>query len=120
MCRPQPHAPSSNTAPGYDDDIALNDEQVAEVERRMADPNRNFLSLSDTRQSATPLRRMRLVVDVSATTHRRVDRKGQPARSTSRIGGVMARKGGFFLERIAHPILTASWASAPGCYPLRG
>ena len=34
---------------GYDDDVALTDEQVAEVERRMADPNRNFLSLSDTR-----------------------------------------------------------------------
>jgi hypothetical protein len=34
---------------GYDDDVALSDEQVAEVERRMADPNRNFLSLSDTR-----------------------------------------------------------------------
>ena len=28
---------------------ALTDEQVAEVERRMANPNRNFLSLSDTR-----------------------------------------------------------------------
>ena len=34
---------------GYDDDVALSDDQVAEVERRMADPNRNFLSLSDTR-----------------------------------------------------------------------
>lgn len=34
---------------GYDDDVALSDEQVREVERRIANPNRNFLSLSDTR-----------------------------------------------------------------------
>ena len=34
---------------GYDDDLALSDDQVAVVERRMAEPNRNFLSLSDTR-----------------------------------------------------------------------
>ncbi len=34
---------------GSDDDVTLSDEQVAEVERRIADPNRNFLSLSDTR-----------------------------------------------------------------------
>jgi hypothetical protein len=34
---------------GYDDDAALSDEQVTEVERRVADPNRNFMSLSDTR-----------------------------------------------------------------------
>lgn len=34
---------------GYDDDVALSDDQVTEVERRMADPNRNFMSLSDTR-----------------------------------------------------------------------
>jgi hypothetical protein len=34
---------------GYDDDVALSDEQVTEVERRIADPNRNFMSLSDTR-----------------------------------------------------------------------
>ena len=34
---------------GYHDDLTLSDEQVAEVERRMADPNRNFLSLSETR-----------------------------------------------------------------------
>ena len=34
---------------GSDDDVTLSDEQVAEVERRVADPNRNFLSLSDTR-----------------------------------------------------------------------
>jgi hypothetical protein len=34
---------------GYDDDLGLSDEQVAEVERRVADPNRNFLSLSETR-----------------------------------------------------------------------
>jgi hypothetical protein len=33
---------------GYDD-VALSDDQVAEVERRIANPNRNFLSLSDTR-----------------------------------------------------------------------
>ena len=30
---------------GYDDDFQLSDAQVAEVERRMADPNRTFLSL---------------------------------------------------------------------------
>lgn len=35
---------------GYDDDVALSDAQVGEVERRIADPNRNFLSLSDVRQ----------------------------------------------------------------------
>jgi hypothetical protein len=34
---------------GHDDDIALSDDQVAEVERRIAAPNRTFLSLSDTR-----------------------------------------------------------------------
>ena len=34
---------------GYDEDVALSDDQVAEVERRIADPNRNFLSLSDAR-----------------------------------------------------------------------
>jgi hypothetical protein len=34
---------------GSDEDMTLSDEQVAEVERRMANPNRNFLSLSDTR-----------------------------------------------------------------------
>jgi hypothetical protein len=34
---------------GSDDDVTLSDDQVAEVERRVADPNRNFLSLSDTR-----------------------------------------------------------------------
>ena len=34
---------------GYDDDVALSDEQVAAVERRINDPHRNFLSLSDTR-----------------------------------------------------------------------
>ena len=33
----------------YDDDIQLSDEQVAEVERRMANPNRQFLSLSEVR-----------------------------------------------------------------------
>ena len=34
----------------YDDDVALSDEQVSAIERRIADPHRNFLSLSDTRQ----------------------------------------------------------------------
>ena len=34
---------------GYDDDVALSDEQVAAVERRINDPHRNFLSLSDAR-----------------------------------------------------------------------
>jgi hypothetical protein len=34
---------------GYDDDVALSDEQIAEVERRINNPNRNFLSLNDTR-----------------------------------------------------------------------
>jgi hypothetical protein len=31
----------------YDDDVQLSDEQVAEVERRIADPNRKFISLSE-------------------------------------------------------------------------
>jgi hypothetical protein len=30
--------------------VQLTDEQVAEVERRMADPNRQFLSLSEVRK----------------------------------------------------------------------
>ena len=34
---------------GYDDDVMLSDAQVAEVERRISESNRNFLSLSDTR-----------------------------------------------------------------------
>ena len=34
---------------GQDDDLQLSDEQVAEVERRMADPNRKFLSLTEVR-----------------------------------------------------------------------
>ena len=34
---------------GYDDEMALSDEQVAAVERRINDPHRNFMSLSDTR-----------------------------------------------------------------------
>jgi hypothetical protein len=34
---------------GYDEDLALSDEQVGEVERRLANPSRNFASLSDTR-----------------------------------------------------------------------
>ena len=34
---------------GHDDDVQLSDDQVAEVERRMADPNRQFLSLSEVR-----------------------------------------------------------------------
>jgi hypothetical protein len=36
---------------GYDDDVALADDQVAEIERRMAEPNRTFRSLSDTRHN---------------------------------------------------------------------
>jgi hypothetical protein len=32
---------------GYDDDVQLSDEQVEEVERRIADPNRKFISLSE-------------------------------------------------------------------------
>lgn len=35
---------------GFDDDVHLSDEQAQEVERRMADPNRAFLSLDETRQ----------------------------------------------------------------------
>jgi hypothetical protein len=31
----------------YDDDIQLSDEQVAEVERRIANPNRKFISLRE-------------------------------------------------------------------------
>jgi hypothetical protein len=34
---------------GYDDNMQLSDEQVAEVERRMADPNRRFLSVKEVR-----------------------------------------------------------------------
>ena len=34
---------------GYDDDVALTDEQVTAVERHITDPHRNFLSLSDAR-----------------------------------------------------------------------
>jgi len=37
-------------ASSYDDDVALSDEQAAEVERRMDDPNRTFLSLSETKE----------------------------------------------------------------------
>jgi len=33
-----------------DDDVQLTDQQVAEVERRIADPNRQFLSLSQVRK----------------------------------------------------------------------
>jgi hypothetical protein len=35
---------------GYDDDIRLSDEQVTEVERRIADPNRRFLSIKEVRE----------------------------------------------------------------------
>jgi hypothetical protein len=34
---------------GDDDDLTLSDDQVREVERRMADPNRSFMSPSDVR-----------------------------------------------------------------------
>ena len=34
---------------GQDDDLQLSDEQVAEVARRMAEPNRKFLSLPEVR-----------------------------------------------------------------------
>jgi len=34
---------------GQDDDLQLSDEQVAEVERRMSDPNRSVLSLNEVR-----------------------------------------------------------------------
>jgi hypothetical protein len=37
-----------------DDDFQLTDEQVAEVERRMADPNRTFLSLDEVRSRLRP------------------------------------------------------------------
>ena len=33
----------------YDDDYQLSDEQVAEVERRIANPNRTFISLDEAR-----------------------------------------------------------------------
>jgi hypothetical protein len=39
---------------GYDDDVQLSDAHVAEVERRMADPNRAFLSLDDVRNRLRP------------------------------------------------------------------
>ena len=39
---------------GYDDDVCLSDAHVAEVERRMADPNRTFLSLDDVRNRLRP------------------------------------------------------------------
>ena len=39
---------------GYDDDVHLSDAHVAEVERRMADPNRTFLSLDDVRNRLHP------------------------------------------------------------------
>jgi hypothetical protein len=31
----------------YDDDVQLSDEQVAEIERQIADPNRKFVSLTE-------------------------------------------------------------------------
>lgn len=39
---------------GQDDDLQLSDEQVAEVERRMGDPNRKFLSLTEVRSRLRP------------------------------------------------------------------
>lgn len=39
---------------GYDDDVQLSDAHVAEVERRMADPNRTFLSLDNVRSRLHP------------------------------------------------------------------
>jgi hypothetical protein len=36
-------------ASSYDDDVQLSDEQAAEVERRIDDPNRTFLSLHETK-----------------------------------------------------------------------
>ena len=36
-------------AAGQDDDLHVSDAQVTEIERRMADPNRTFLSLDDVR-----------------------------------------------------------------------
>ena len=34
---------------GYDDDVQLSDEQVIEIERRIANPNRQFISLDEAR-----------------------------------------------------------------------
>lgn len=39
---------------GQDEDLQLSDEQVIEVERRMADPNRAFLSLDEVRTRLRP------------------------------------------------------------------
>ena len=36
-------------ASSYDDDVLLSDEQASEVERRIDDPNRAFLSPNDTK-----------------------------------------------------------------------
>jgi hypothetical protein len=36
-------------ASSYDDKVQLSDEQAAEVQRRMDDPNRTFASLADTK-----------------------------------------------------------------------
>ena len=36
-------------ASSYDDEVQLSDEQAAEVQRRMDDPNRTFASLADTK-----------------------------------------------------------------------
>lgn len=38
----------------YDDDLQLSDEQVAEVERRIAEPNRALLSLNEVRKRLRP------------------------------------------------------------------
>lgn len=43
-----------NYGAGHDEDLQLSDEQVAEVERRMADPNRAFLSLPEVRDRLRP------------------------------------------------------------------
>ena len=39
---------------GYDDDVYLSDADVVEVERRMAHPNRTFLSMDDVRNRLRP------------------------------------------------------------------
>jgi hypothetical protein len=36
-------------ASSYNDDVQLSDEQAAEVQRRMDEPNRTFLSLNETK-----------------------------------------------------------------------
>ena len=43
-----------NYGAGQDEDLQLSDEQVAEVEHRIADPNRAFLSLAQVRDHLRP------------------------------------------------------------------